>query len=133
MSERKRAPTALDRVTRNYWSPRPDSPPTRRDLEVLAAVLVGTRREAAQRLGLHPATVRQHMANLCIRLQVLDRVEAARALGWLRIPPEHITGAGPRSDDDTAPVAYIRCEHGLLMAGWCWDCGRPALAQEGRG
>jgi hypothetical protein len=69
---------------------------------------MGTRDEAARRLGLHRNTVRQHMTDLGIRLQVTDRVNAARKLGWLVIPPEYITGAGHPSDEGTAPVTSVR-------------------------
>lgn len=75
------------RRTWSYASPLPHTELTQRDLEVLAAVLMGTRREAATRLGISESTVRGHMSNICVRLQVRDRVGAAHALGWLRIPP----------------------------------------------
>lgn len=83
---------AVNRAARKGWSPLPNTPLTPREREVLAACLLGTRYEAAARLGIAWYTVRAHMRDICIRLQVEDRVEAARAMGWLRIPDEYITG-----------------------------------------
>lgn len=84
-------------------------PPTRRDLEVLAAMLTGTREDAARRLGVSVPTIRTHMTLLLLKLSVRDRVEAARALGWLRVPDEYLTGAEvpESSSQPAAPVATV--------------------------
>lgn len=77
------------------WYPRPGTPPTRRNLEVLAAsILVGSK-DAAYRLGVTPRSVQHSITDLLIRLDVGNRWEAALALGWLRIPEEYMRAADP--------------------------------------
>ena len=66
---------------------------TARQIEVLALVARGnTYQEAADVLGVSPATVKRHLRESYERLDVLTgtphntRLEAFRKLGWLRVP-----------------------------------------------
>jgi DNA-binding CsgD family transcriptional regulator len=68
--------------------------PTDREVEVLAAYLShGSTKDAADLLGLRQQTVKNHLVNLYERLDVGGAIEAALALGWLRVP-DHYTPCG---------------------------------------
>lgn len=77
--------------------------PTDRQVEVLASYLAhGRVKDAAAELGISPQTVKNHLSNLYDRLEVGGAVEAALALGWIRLPER-----------------YEPC-------GWTGMCSRPA-------
>lgn len=82
------------RLTEFFAAPRVGGPGqafpelTEREQEVLALVAQHrTNPEIADRLGLSPKTVRNHVSNVFAKLQVADRAEAiarAREAGWTR-------------------------------------------------
>lgn len=79
--------------------------PTRRELETLALVLTVGRKDAAHRLGISERTVVHHLTSLYGRLDVDSAPKAALALGWMVVPPEHMTaGAGVHSALRSAPA-----------------------------
>jgi len=65
--------------------------PTRRELGVLAHMLAFGRKETAYRLGISERTVVHHLTSLYGRLDVDNAPQAALRLGWLTIPPDHMT------------------------------------------
>jgi DNA-binding CsgD family transcriptional regulator len=65
--------------------------PTRRELEVLAFMLAFGRKVTAHRLGISERTVVHHLTSLYGRLSVDNAPQAALHLGWLSIPPDHMT------------------------------------------
>jgi DNA-binding NarL/FixJ family response regulator len=63
------------------------SDPSERQVQVLAACLqAGSRKEAAESLGLSLRTIDRHLSQLYIRLGVDCQTDAAKKLGWLQIP-----------------------------------------------
>jgi len=67
-----------------------------------AYVETGSQKAAADRCGIRVQTVKNHMLGLYRRLGVGGAMEAAGALGWVRVP-----GGDPRS------------------CGWVGYCSRP--------
>jgi DNA-binding NarL/FixJ family response regulator len=70
-----------DRVLRFFSAPQPNGPPlpdlTAREREVLHLLATGlTTIGIAARLGLSPKTVRNHLSNVFVKLQVTDRTQA---------------------------------------------------------
>ncbi len=61
--------------------------PTDQQLAVLAAyVRAGSVKEAGRQLGLAEQTVKNHLGAIYERLGVGGAIEAATALGWIRVP-----------------------------------------------
>jgi predicted ArsR family transcriptional regulator len=63
--------------------------PTARQVDVLVAfVTTGSVREAAERVGVRPSTVKRHLADLRARsgLTTEQLIYAGRAGGWLVVP-----------------------------------------------
>jgi len=82
-TEPRRLAESLERIAAEPgrdWMPRVALPElTRREREVLALLADGlTNREIAQRLGIGPETVKDHVASLYRKLDVRDRVSAVR-------------------------------------------------------
>ena len=64
--------------------------PTDRQVEVLASYMAhGRVKDAATELGISEQTVKNHLLNLYRTLDVGGAIEAAMALGWLRIPERY--------------------------------------------
>ena len=71
---------------------------TEREREILVLLADGASNgQIAQRLGLSPKTVRNHVSNICNKLQVLDRAQAA-----LRAREAGL-GRDPAAERRTAP------------------------------
>lgn len=72
-------------------------PPSRRELEALAAYCgAGSVRRAAETLDVDEQTVKNALGRLYAALDVGGALEAATALGWLRVPDElnaQVTGS----------------------------------------
>ena len=77
----------VELVTDRLWAYSPRIEPSPRELEALARSLRGTRSAVAHGMGISPHTVKEHLQNLYIKLDVGTADEAAIALGWLVIPP----------------------------------------------
>ena len=75
-----------DGYQRGALSPRA----TRRQMDVLAAFVAagGSVPEAAARVGIHPGTVKRHLADLRARsgLTTEQLIYSGRAEGWLMVP-----------------------------------------------
>ncbi len=72
---------------------------TPRQRQTLIAYLsTGSRKEAAIRLGVAPQTVKSHLSGAYASLGVENALEAARLLGWLRVP-DHVEWARRRRDE----------------------------------
>jgi len=68
----------------------PTTFPTDREVEVLAAYMAAGRvKDAASALGISEQTAKNHLAELYTRLDVAGAIEAALALGWIRIPDRY--------------------------------------------
>jgi len=68
------------------------------------------RKEAAHRLGISERTVVHHLTSLYGRLGVDNAPMAALRLGWLCIPPEHMTAdAGVHSA--LRPASAVDADH----------------------
>lgn len=74
-------------VDHAYPEQRLGMPPTPRQLEVLAEVIIhGRHQEAADCLGVSLLTVRGRVNELYARIGATDGAQAARLLGWTRFP-----------------------------------------------
>jgi two-component system, NarL family, nitrate/nitrite response regulator NarL len=81
-------------VTAGTQEPRRAGPPplTRRELEIIAAVVDGaSNREVAEKFGLSPQTVKNHLSNIFDKLGVSNRLELAMYATTHRLLP----GRGP--------------------------------------
>jgi len=97
--------------------------PTLREQQCLANHLLHGRDEAAQALGISPATLRNHLTNLYRRLAIEDEgksvtaIRAALALGWLSIPSDLIaTNAGKGASLIPDDIRLARAERLLSAA-----------------
>lgn len=73
-------------------------------------MLMGSREEAAQRLGISVYTIREHTRNtrnLCFKLDARSSRDAAFRVGWVHIPPEYLTGADPVPESSSQPSAPV--------------------------
>lgn len=67
--------------------------PSKRELQVLAHVLVSGRKGAAYSLSVSERTITHHLTSIYNLLGAMNQTEAAALLGWLTIPPEYGAGA----------------------------------------
>lgn len=95
---------------------------TARQLQVLAGYLrSGSRKEAAGALGIQDRTAKEHLTRLYARLGVGNAIEAARVLGWLKIPVLRVRHAA-RSAPEPGPTPGT----GVIPA----DAGSPLSGAE---
>jgi hypothetical protein len=112
-----------------------DGEPSEQNLTVLAATILHGRKRASHVLGMSESNVQHHVSALLARLDVDSRWDAAAKLGWLHVPEDYQmrvadpggttahAGSGG-SVGALSPPLHVRCPHGFLHRGWCYECPR---------
>jgi DNA-binding CsgD family transcriptional regulator len=82
---------------------------TAREVEVLATY-AHTHHQgvAAERLGITLGTLKGHLTNIYERLDVDCVIQAFAAVGWLRVPPDHLLELELDRQDSLAAASALR-------------------------